>query len=370
MNNNPTSFGQMTALRAVKTRGVLVPLTFTLGTSADVVTRVPLLLVDLETEAGVTGRTYLFCYTPSGARAIAEHIREATELMRGAPTTPRDLSIQLQRRFALLGVTGTVRMALSALDMALWDAIAQSAGLAMSTFLGASPRPLPAYDSRGLGLMPADRLADEAEKLTAKSLRALKLRLGYETLSDDLRALDAVRKRVECGVKIMVDYNQALTPQEAMARGYALDDQDVLWIEEPMAHDDYDSYRRMAEELRTPIQIGENFNGPQGMMEALRTRACDLVMPDVARIGGVTGWMQAAGLAASAGVRMSSHLMPEMSAQLLCASATCHWLEYVDWADGLLEEPLKIVDGMAIPSSDQGFGLRWDERRISRLDTI
>jgi mandelate racemase len=106
------------------------------------------------------------------------------------------------------------------------------------------------------------------------------------------------------------------------------------------------------------------------MMEALRTRACDLVMPDVARIGGVTGWIQAAGLAASAGVRMSSHLMPEMSAQLLCASATCHWLEYVDWADGLLEEPLKIVDGMAIPSSDQGFGLRWDERRISRLDTI
>jgi mandelate racemase len=112
--------------RDVSTRAVRVPLTFALGTSAAIVRAVPLLLVDLGTEEGLAGRTYLFCYTPSGARAIAEHIREALELVLGKLTTPLDLARFLQRRFALLGVTGTVRMALSAIDMAFWDALAQS----------------------------------------------------------------------------------------------------------------------------------------------------------------------------------------------------------------------------------------------------
>jgi mandelate racemase len=370
MKDHRSEPSQPTALRSVNTRGVLVPLTYTLGTSAAVVSKVPLLLVDLETEAGVTGRSYLFGYTRSGARAIAEHIREAVELVRGIPTTPRDLSIQLQRSFALLGVTGTVRMALSALDMALWDAIAQTAGLPLATLLGSSPRPLPAYDSRGLGLMPPQQLADEAEKMLTKGLRAVKLRLGYATLSEDLKALKAVRGRVGSDVSIMVDYNQALDAQEAIARGHALDDQELLWIEEPIRHDHYDAYRRLTEEIRTPVQIGENFNGPQGMMDALKAQACDFVMPDVARIGGVSGWMEAAGLATSAGVRMSSHLMPEISAQLLCATATGHWLEWVDWADGLLDQPMAIIDGKAMPSSDPGFGLRWDERRISHLEKL
>jgi mandelate racemase len=357
-------------LRAITTRGIRVPLSFALGTSAAVVRSVPLLLVDLETEEGATGRTYLFCYTASGARAIAAHLQEAIDLVRGTPTTPLDLAKLLQRRFALLGVTGTVRMALSAFDMVLWDAIAQSVGQPLSVLLGAAPRPLPAYDSRGLGLMrPAD-LADEAEKLRAKGLRALKLRLGYPTLADDLAALDAVRDRIGTEIGIMVDYNQALTPAEALQRGYALDDRGLSWIEEPIVHDDHQSSARLARELRTAVQIGENFNGPDGMLQALRAGASDLMMPDVARIGGVTGWMQAAGLAAAAGIEISTHLMPEISAQLLCATPSAHWLEYVDWADAFLEEPLRIADGMAMPSDRPGSGIAWDEARLKLLETL
>jgi mandelate racemase len=356
--------------RAVTTRAVRVPLTFALGTSAAIVRAVPLLLVDLATEEGVTGRTYLFCYTPSGARAIADHIREAVDLAVGSPATPAGLGQLLQRRFALLGVTGTVRMALSAVDMALWDAVAQSLGQPLSVLLGGTPRPLAAYDSRGLGLMAPARLADEAEQLLAKGLKALKLRLGYPSLAEDLAALDAVRRRVGPDVHIMADYNQALTPAEALRRGHALDDQGLDWIEEPIGHDDYRSYAAIARELRTPVQIGENFNGPEGMLQAIGAGASDYVMPDVARIGGVTGWMQAAGIAGAAGIETSSHLMPEISAHLLCASPRAHWLEYIDWADGFLEEPLRIVDGMALPSDRPGAGLAWDEQRLGRMETL
>jgi mandelate racemase len=356
--------------RAVMTSGIRVPLTFALGTSAAIVRAVPLLLIDLETEEGVTGRTYLFCYTASGARAVADHIREAVDLISGVPTTPLDLAKFLQRRFALLGVTGTVRMALSAIDMALWDAIARSFGQPLSVLLGASSRPLPAYDSRGLGLMEPGDLADEAEKLLAKGLKALKLRLGYPTLAGDLAALDAVRGRVGADIEIMVDYNQALTPAEALKRGYALDHRGLSWIEEPIVHDDYQSSARLATALQTPVQIGENFNGPEGMLQALKAGACDLMMPDVARIGGVTGWIQAVGLATAAGIEVSSHLMPEISAQLLCATPGAHWLEYVDWADAVLEEPLRIVDGLAMPPDRPGSGIDWDEKRLKQMATL
>jgi mandelate racemase len=213
-------------------------------------------------------------------------------------------------------------------------------------------------------------LADEAEKMLALGLKALKLRLGYPTLAEDLAALDAVRNRVGTGVAIMVDYNQALTPAEALKRGHALDTHDILWLEEPIAHEDYRSYARLTHALTTSVQIGENFNGPEGLSRALAAGACDLVMPDVARIGGVTGWMQASGIAATAGIEMSSHLMPEISAQLLCATATAHWLEYVDWADAFLKEPMRIVDGMGIPSGRAGAGLDWDEARLQRLQTL
>jgi mandelate racemase len=347
--------------RDVSTRAVRVPLTFALGTSAAIVRAVPLLLVDLGTEEGLIGRTYLFCYTPSGARAIAEHIREALELVLGKPTTPL---------FALLGVTGAVRMALSAIDMAFWDALAQSVGRPLSHLLGGSLRPLPAYDSRGLGLITPAALADEAEKLLAKGLRALKLRLGYPSLAEDMAALDAVRRHVGPEVSIMVDYNQALTPAEALKRGHALDDHDIVWLEEPIAHENYRSCARLARELRTAVPVGENFNGPASLGQAVAAGACDYVMPDVARIGGVTGWMQATGIAAAADIEVSSHLMPEISAQLLCATPGAHWLEYVDWADAFVEEPMQIKDGLAIPSDRLGAGLTWDEKRLKHLDTL
>ncbi len=358
------------AIRSVTTRAVRVPLRFTLGTSADLVTAVPLLLVDLATTDGITGQAYLFCYTASGARAVGDHLREAVELVAGRPATPVEIGRTLGKRFTLLGATGTVRMALSALDMALWDARAQALGQPLAALLGGIPRPLPAYDSRGLGLMPPARLADEAEQLLEKGLRALKIRLGYPTLAEDLAAVDAVHRRAPAGTALMGDYNQALTPAEAVRRGRALDACGLEWIEDPVAHDDLQSYAALARELRTPVQFGENLNGPDALMRAVAAAAGAYAMPDVTRIGGVTGWMQAAGVAAAAGLPLSSHLLPEISAQLLCVTPTAHWLEYVDWADGFLTEPLRVVDGCVVTSERPGTGVRFDEDRVKRLDAL
>jgi mandelate racemase len=355
-------------VRAIRCVGVEVPMTYALGTSRGTITKAPLLLIDLDTEEGVTGRSYLWCYFPVAVPAIAKILEEVARVVKGERVAPLTLWSRLAERFALIGVQGIVRMAMSGFDVAAWDALARASALPLATVLGAEPTPIPAYNSCGLGLMakPAD-VADEAEKLLAGGFRAIKLRLGYPTLRQDLAALQAVRKRVGNDVAIMVDYNQALDLVEALGRGRALDHEGIYWLEEPIRHDDYAGNATLARELTTPIQIGENFSESTAMATALAAGAADYVMPDLERIGGVTGWQRAAALAAVNRIAMSSHLFPEVSAHLLAATPTRHFLEYVDWADKILRDPLEIVDGCAVVPLRPGNGLAWDAKAVARF---
>ena len=353
-------------IRALRAMGVEVPMARPLGTSAATVRVAPLLLVDLETEEGVTGRAYLFCYVPSAAPAIACVLQEVLTAVSGDRVAPVDIAAKLAKRYTLIGVQGIVRMALAALDVACWDALSIAAGMPLAVFLGGAVRPMPAYNSNGLGLMAPEAAADEAIELLEGGFRGVKLRLGYPTLAEDLAAVRAVRERLPDEIALMVDYNQALTTAEAIRRGRALDGEGVYWMEEPIRHDDYAGNAAIAREVATPLQIGENFSGPQSMAVALAAQACDYVMPDMERIGGVTGWQRAAGLAAATGIEMSSHLFPEVSAHLLAATPTRHWLEYVDWAAPILEQPLRIVDGSAVMRDTPGNGLAWDEDAVLR----
>jgi mandelate racemase len=106
--------------------------------------------------------------------------------------------------------------------------------------------------------------------------------------------------------------------------------------------------------------------GPEQMAQALAAGACDFVMPDAERIGGVTGWMRASALAHAHGIDMSSHLFPEFSVHLLGVTPTCHWLEYMDWAAPVLREPLRVKDGVVRIPDRPGAGLAWDEAAVER----
>src|SRR5262244_1815779 len=352
--------------RAIRSTAVEVPTTYALGTSRGVITKAPLLLIDLETEEGITGRSYVWSYFPAAAHSIAKMLEEVARVVSGECLAPAELWRRLCERFALIGVQGVVRMAMAGFDVAAWDALAIAAGWPLATLLGSAPKRIPAYNSCGLGLMAPERLTDEAEKLLAGGFRAVKLRLGYPTLKDDLAALHAVKKRLGSEIAVMVDYNQALSLPQALERGRALDQEGIYWLEEPIRHDDYAGNATLVRELKTPIQIGENFSESAAMAMALAAGAADYVMPDLERIGGVTGWLRAAALAAAHRVEMSSHLFPEVSAHLLAATPTAHFLEYVDWADKILAEPLKIVDGCAVVPQRPGNGLAWDAKAVEK----
>ena len=257
-----------------------------LGTSAQTIRTAPILLIDLETEEGITGHAYLFCYTRMAPGLIAAILTDIEDAARGERLAPVDLSTRFQQRYRLLGAHGIVRMALAGFDVACWDALSLAVGLPLASYIGSQPRPVQAYNSNGLGLMPPEQAADEAEALLEQGFRAVKLRLGRPTAAQDLAVVRAVRGRLPDTIALMADYNQALTVTEAIRRGQQLDGEGLHWIEEPIRHDDYAGCARIAALLRTPVQIGENFAGAQAMAAALSANACDYVMPDLERIGG------------------------------------------------------------------------------------
>jgi mandelate racemase len=354
-------------IRDLRVRAVAAPMKRPLRTSIAAVTVAPLVLLDLETDGGVVGRSYLFAVGKHNLAPIMKLVEAMAQMVKGDAVAPFDIERKLRQRYALLGVHNIVLFAMAGIDMAAWDALGKALGQPLVRLLGATPRPIPAYNSKGLGIQPRAAVEKEAVELVEEGFTAIKLRLGRADAREDIDVLKAVRRVIGSGVRLMVDFNQALTVAEALRRARMIDAEGgVDWIEEPIRADDFAGCARIAREIATPIQIGENFMGPEQMAQALAAGACDYVMPDAERIGGVTGWMRAAALAQGAGLEMSSHLFPEVSTHLLAATPTCHWLEYVDWADAILAEPLRVENGHAIIPDRPGIGIEWDEEAVAR----
>ena len=352
-------------IRSVEAVLVVVPMRRALGTSAMGIAEAPLVLIDLHTEQGVTGHAYLFCYLESAGHAAVALARDVSAVLAGTGAAPAAVRRALQARFKLLGSRGLISAVLAGLDVACWDALAIAARLPLARMLGATMRPTAAYNSNGLGLLEPQAAADEAQELVAEGFRAIKMRIGRPSGNDDLAAVRAVRAAIPADVILMSDYNQALSPTAARERCLQLDGEGLYWIEEPVRHDDYATSAELATLLRTPVQIGENFTSPRAMSVALQHRASDLVMTDLERIGGVSGWLDAAALADVAGTEMSSHLYPEVSVHLLAATPTAHWIEYVDWAEPILQQPLPVTDGYVMPPDRPGTGLDWNADAVS-----
>jgi mandelate racemase len=325
----------------------------------------PLLLVDLVTEEGITGHSYVFAYQALMLRPLRDLVAGLAEPLIGRPLVPAEIDKALRGRFTLLGgAVGLAGMAVSALDTAAWDAVAVGAGLPLATLLGARPRALPAYDS--LGLLTAAQAAERLPLSVERGFRAVKIKIGWPALAQDVQVVRAARDALADTVELMVDFNQSLDVAEALRRCRTLDGEGVAWIEEPVRCDDFGGAAAVTAAVNTPIQIGENFRSVQEMALALERRASDLVMPDPQVIGGVTGWIAAAGLAAAAGVRCSGHIHVETTAHLLAATPTAHYLEWLDLASAVLAEPLQVVDGQVAARDRPGIGLAWDPAAVER----
>lgn len=353
-------------IHSLRARPVNVPTSRPIQTASGTISTVPLVLIDLLTEEDVVGTSYVFCYTPAALRPVAQLVANLETLIKGASVAPVALEQTLQQGFRLLGPQGLTGIAMAGIDMAAWDALAKAVGLPLVRLLGGEATEVPAYCS--LRSRAAGDVAREAADAVEAGFGAVKVKVGHASVREDLEVIEEIR-RAAGDVGVMVDYNQCLTIPEAMTRCRALDDQRLGWIEEPVRADDHDGHAAVARQVQTPIQTGENWWGSHDMAKSISAGASDCAMLDVMKIGGVTGWLRAAGLAEAAGMPVSSHVFPEISAHLLAVTPNRHWLECyapVDLASPVLQTPLVVERGHAIVPSGPGIGLEWNEDAVSR----
>jgi mandelate racemase len=351
------------AIRSVKARAVVAPIARPVKNAFGVIEAAPLVLIDVGTDQGVTGHSYIFGYSKITLKPLLLLIEDIGRSLEGKALVPFDLMTAIDATFRLLGWQGLVGMAVSGLDMAFWDALGRIAGKPLVELLGGSARSMRAYDSYGA----VDPVADERalRRSLEQGFRGIKIKGGDGDAANDERVVKGVRALLGPDVALMIDFNQSLDPAEAKRRIARLAPYDLTWVEEPVPQENLIGHAEVRESSPIPIQAGENWWFPRGFAEAIAARASDFIMPDLMKVGGVTGWLNVAGQADAASIPMSSHLFAEASAHMLAVTPTAHWLEVLDLAHAVLGEPIQIVDG-TLTARGPGLGLEWDEAAVAK----
>jgi mandelate racemase len=351
-------------IEKVTARAVIAPIPRPVRTAVGEIVSAPLVLIDVLTGEGVTGRAYLFAYTPAALASLYRLVLDIGAELPGMQAAPQAVMRYFDRRFRLLGLQGLVGMAVSGLDMALWDALGHAAGAPVARLLGGEPRPIRAYDSYGTIDLASD--LDAIGASVASGFRAIKIKLGDGDASRDVETVRAVRSVIGDDVRLMVDFNQSLSVPDAVARIRSLEDFDLHWVEEPVKAEDLAGHAQVRAATATPIQTGENWWFPAGMAASIAAGASDHAMPDIMKIGGVTGWLAAAALADAASLPVSSHLFPEASAHVMAVTPTAHYVEWLDLAGAVLAGERALPRDGHVEAKGPGLGIVWDDGAVRR----
>lgn len=350
-------------IRSIVARAVVAPIDRPIRTAVGVIPAAPLVLLDVHTEQGITGHAYLFAYTPVTLKPLVALVKELGDLLTGKTVVPFERMKDLDLHFRLLGTQGLLGMVLSGLDMAFWDILGKAAGRAVVELLGGQAKPLRAYDSYGFIDIKTD--AADLHRSLDRGFQGIKIKVGVGSLAQDVASVSAVRQLIGSDVALMLDFNQSMTPAEAIYRISKLSRFDPYWIEEPVSAQDLDGHAAVRVSTSVPVQTGENWWFPRDMQRAISAKASDFVMVDIMKIGGVTGWMAAAAQADAASLPLSSHIFVEASSHMLALTPTCDWLEYLDFAGAILEKPYAVTSG-TVCAQGPGLGISWDEAAVAR----
>lgn len=341
-------------------RQVAVPFDQVLRTSTSQFDAAYLLLVDVTTASGITGIGWTFAFSRPHLAALEHLARHVTPFVTGRSAADvharwADMRTALERP----GVVGSGAMAMAAIDIALWDALGQIAGLPVATLLGGHRAEVAAYDSFGMWAdMSVAELADDARRIVATGATALKMRVGGRPLADDIARVGAVRAAIGDGASMMLDANSAWLPKQAVAAADALAEQRIEWLEDPLSVRDRTTMLHVRDRLPVPVCGGEDAYLPDGT-DVAEAFPFDVAMLDVFRMGGITGFARAAHALALRGIPVTPHMDTPTGLHLVGGLDNGVWLEYLGWYRRVLRG-LPELDGatMAVPTSP-GLGFHW-----------
>ena len=353
----------------IRTRAVSIPLDIPIRSAIRLSEQVDIIIIDVVTDSGIVGQSYIQAFGRQPARAIRSLVAYLSEVLVGEnPLLTLRCWNLMNRAINLLGRGGIATFALSGIDCALWDILGKATQSPVALLLGAAGDRCMTYQSAGLWLEePGEALVEQARSFIEQGFKAVKMRVGRPDPRQDQQAVAMVREALGPDIMLMADANQAWSSARAISVGRALEPFDLTWLEEPVDHDDFAGHAEVAEALTLTIATGENVYLPQGFRHLIDARACDIVMPDIQRVGGITGWMRVAAMAEAARLPIASHLFPEISVHVMAASPTAHSLEFMPWAQPIMAEKLMLQDGAIVLPARPGLGLVFDDHVIGHL---
>jgi mandelate racemase len=321
----------------------------------------------LELDVGdAVGIGHAFAFLPRQADAIRTMVIDLAETLVGQPVDAvRAVWADLWARINFVGQSGVAVMALGTLDTALWDLLAQRAGMPLHRMLGAVRSALPVYASGGWFTYSKEELAEEAQALAEQGFAGYKIKIGHPDWRIDVDRVEYVMNAVGGSIPLMVDANQAWSVDRAISVGRILASLGVSWYEEPVAVQDVDGSARVTAAVDVPLATGETVFTRHGFQPLIEKRAADVLMPNVVRCGGPSQFMHVAGLAHTHRIPVSSHTYTEVSAHLMAACPNASMVEYIPgWWDGLFDDPPPIRAGVIQLPDRPGLGFTFAERAL------
>ena len=346
----------------VTTRRVDLDLPRPLGTAIHAMRSVGCVIVEVRTDAGVTGGGHLFTLNGDRLAAFDEMVRGLADafVVGRDPHDTGAIWADVWRAVNPTGHAGVTIAALSALDVACWDAVGRAHQMPLHKLFGAVRDEVDTYASSGLWLSDSiDELRAEAADFVEQGFRAMKIRVGSPDLRDDVARVRAVREAIGPDVGLLADANQAFRAPEAIRLGRRLAEFDLVWLEEPCATHDLDGHRRVRDALDVAIASGETEYTRYGLQRMIDAGAVDVLMPDLQRIGGYSEFRRSAAAAAAVDLPVSSHFFTEQSLAVMGATENATFVEHVDWFAPLFEEAIELVDGKLVVPDRPGTGFTY-----------
>lgn len=355
-------------ISTLRTRIVSLPMERPVRTPIHLIEAVDNVLVEIDTDEGLTGIAYLWCFGRDRARALEALVHDLFSHVRGMDALAREaVNARMGREMNFLGRTGAVVIAASAIDTALWDIAGKAFDAPVWRLLGGSDKPVRAYAG---GFFLSDGIAEiqaEARQRVAEGFTALKMRCGARDVAEDIERVAAIRDAVGPHVDVLVDVVQGWTVERALEVGRMLPAYGVAYLEDPIAFDDIEGMARLAAALDVPIAAGENDYGRRGFRRLIDSRAIDIAMIDLQRAGGISEWMKIASLAGAHDLPVVPHVFHEISIHMLAALPAAPYVEYMSWWEPLFAERLALSEGALVPPHGPGLGLSFDEDAIDDL---
>jgi L-alanine-DL-glutamate epimerase-like enolase superfamily enzyme len=354
-------------VRAVSFFRAVSPDSRPIADSTHAISEIAFLIARVRLGSGVTGEGFLLCFDYS-PNAISGALRDIAPLAAGLrPDETGRLRAEFGKAAEYFGTAGVNSWALGVLDIALWDAWARSLEVPLWRLFGAAGRRVPVYGSGGWLSYDLPELLREVKGHVSRGFRGVKIKVGSGDVERDLERLARVREAVGPRVDVMMDANQGMSAGEAVDLARGAERIGIRWFEEPLSHTDFDGYQRLKGAAPLPLAMGEREFDLVALRELAARRAIDLWQPDILRLGGVAAWRESAAFAGGHGIPVLPHFYKEYDVPLGCTVPNCLGAEYFDWVDALVDRPLLIQDGFAVPSEEPGWGFRFRDRSLTEL---